>query len=114
MAYSAINVEVHKIEHGKVYKSFVAREVTCDPCALPGSRYRLVNPYGIIETLAYWQLIVVPWDDARDRYIKWAMNREIARINDLSIDSSHAAWKANKFGTTPRLQLAGGGNGRRR
>lgn len=109
MGYAQRNVEVMKISDGKVYQAFTAIEVRCDPCALPNRRFEITYPSGHSETLAYWQLIVLDWDSARDRYIKWAMNCEVTRINKAASESGYAAMQANKFGNVPGLKLVGRG-----
>ena len=84
MAYGSVRPQlVRRIDHGKVYEPFYS-DWECDPCALPGRRYRLTairDGAGEPLELAWWD-VILPEDDARTRYLKWRENRAQARIAD--------------------------------
>jgi len=96
MGYWMPNAEVRKVVDAKVYKPFTVRKLTCDPCALCSERYEIETEYGT-ERLAWWELLT-PWDSARDRYLKWRTNREVARLNEAARLAQQAAYRANRFG----------------
>ena len=86
MAYGSVGSQLIRLTdgwRGKVGKPFWSAW-ECDPCALPGRRYRLSaikDAKGEWVELPYWA-VILPEDDARTRYIKWAANKEVNRIRD--------------------------------